>query len=180
MSDEPSGAGAPAPQSPQSPAQPGPASGTPQVPLTVLAQYMKDLSFENPRAPGVFSSTTPPQTSATVTVQVNHLGERAYEVVLNLRLDGTINNEPAYVVELAYAGVFAVGQVANEMVEPLLMIEAPRLLFPFARSVAASATREGGFPQVLISPIDFAGLYRRRRAAKSAAAAPASEAAGTA
>jgi preprotein translocase subunit SecB len=179
MSDQSSGAGAPPQNSPSQP-EAGPA-GTPQVPLTVLAQYLKDLSFENPRAPGIFSSTTPPQSSATVTVNLQHLGERAYEVVLHLRIDGTVNGETAYLVELAYAGVFAVGKVANEMIEPLLMIEAPRLLFPFARNAAAVATREGGFPQVLISPIDFAGLYRsRRRPAAQAAAAAAPAQAGNA
>lgn len=174
MSDQSSGADAPA--SPPKPGnEPEGTAATPQVPLTVLAQYLKDLSFESPRAPGIFSSTTAPQSTATVTVNLQHLGERAYEVVLHLRIDGTVAGEPAYLVELAYAGVFAIGKVANEMVEPLLMIEAPRLLFPFARSAAAAATREGGFPQVLISPIDFAGLYRSRRRAgqTSAAAAPA-------
>lgn len=180
MSDQSSGANAPAtPPSAGNP--PDGAAATPQVPLTVLAQYLKDMSFESPRAPGIFSSTTAPQSTATVTVNLHHLGERAYEVVLHLRIDGTVGGEPAYLVELAYGGVFAVGKVANEMIEPLLMIEAPRLLFPFARSAAAAATREGGFPQVLIGPIDFAGLYRsRRRPAGPAAGAAASGQTGNA
>lgn len=184
MSDQSTGAGAPAaPQPAGDSAGPSGPGGTPQVPLTVLAQYLKDLSFENPRAPGVFSSTTQPQNAATVTVQLHHLGERAYEVVLNIRIDATVSGEAAYVVELAYAGVFAIGKVANEMIEPLLMIEAPRLLFPFARSVAAMATREGGFPQILISPIDFAALYRghrRQQTAQTGAAAAAPAAGGNA
>jgi preprotein translocase subunit SecB len=184
MSDQSTGAGAPAaaPSAEDPAAQPGP-SGTPQVPLTVLAQYLKDLSFENPRAPGVFGSATQPQNAATVTVQLHHLGERAYEVVLNMRIDATVGGEAAYVVELAYGGVFALGKVAPEMIEPLLMVEAPRLLFPFARSVAALATREGGFPQILISPIDFAALYRghrRQQAAQAGAAAAAPAASGNA
>ena len=155
------------------PGQPGP-GGTPQVPLTVLAQYVKDLSFENPRAPGVFGLSGQPQSGAQVTVEVHNIGERTYEVVLNMRIEGQIAREPAYLVELAYGGVFGVGNVAAEMVEPLLMVEAPRLLFPFARSVAAAATREGGFPQVMINPIDFAALYRghrRQRAQQGAASA---------
>lgn len=175
MSDQSNGADAPAVPPAAEPAGPNP-TGSTQMPLTVLAQYLKDLSFENPRAPAVFSSATAPQSAATVTVQLHHLGERTYEVVLNMRIDGTVNGEPGYVVELAYGGVFAIGKVANEMIEPLLMIEAPRLLFPFARSIAAMATREGGFPQILISPIDFAALYRGHRRQQAGAAAPTPEA----
>jgi len=153
--DAPAPAGQPAPQ-PE-------AGASPQVPLTVLAQYVKDLSFENPRAPGVFASPAAPQTGASVTVQVHHLGERNYEVVLNMQIRGETGGEAAYLVEVVYGGLFAVGNVANEMIEPLLMVEAPRLLFPFARGIAATVTREGGFPQVLINPIDFAALYRGHR-----------------
>ena len=182
MTDQTSGNGASTgPASPQASAAPGPQGpgaqgpgGTPQVPLTVLAQYVKDLSFENPRAPGVFGQAGQPQSGAQVTVEVHNIGERVYEVVLNMRVEGQIAGEPAYLVELAYGGVFAIGSVAGEMIEPLLMVEAPRLLFPFARGVAAAATREGGFPQVLINPIDFASLYRghrRQRAQQDAASA---------
>jgi preprotein translocase subunit SecB len=173
MSDQPPSNGATPPDAaPQAQAAPG----SPQVPFTVIAQYVKDLSFENPRAPAVFSSQAAPQTAASVTVQVHHLGERTYEVVLNMQLNGTVGGEPAYIVEVVYGGLFAIGgNVANEMIEPLLMVEAPRLLFPFARGVAALATREGGFPQVLINPVDFAALYRshRRQRGLSQAAATA-------
>lgn len=152
------------------------APAAPSVPLAIIAQYVKDLSFENPRAPAVFASTTPPQSSANVSVQTRHLGERAYEVLLNMRIEGTVGGEAAYIVELSYGGVFAVGQVPDEIVEPLLMVEAPRLLFPFARSVAASATREGGFPQILINPIDFGAMYRARRQQQAAASQPGAQA----
>lgn len=150
--------------------QAGPQAGPP---FTVLAQYVKDLSFENPRAPQVFSSQAAPQTSATVAVQVQHMAERTYEVVLNMQLTGTVNGESAYIVEISYGGVFAIGNVANELIEPILMVEAPRLLFPFVRGVAAMATREGGFPQVLINPIDFAALWRNHRRQRAEAQAPA-------
>ncbi len=147
----------------------------PQVSLAVIAQYVKDLSFENPRAPQVFGSTAAPQSTASVTVGTRQLAERTYEVTLNMRIEGKVNDEPAYIVELVYGGVFAVGAVPGELIEPLLMVEAPRLLFPFARGVAASATREGGFPQILINPIDFGAMYRNRvqAAAKAAASGPA-------
>jgi len=172
MSDQiPSNGGTPSDEPAQNPAS----AGSPQVPLTVVAQYVKDLSFENPRAPAVFSSPAAPQTSAQVSVQVHHLGERTYEVVLNMQLNGTVGSEPAYLVEIVYGGLFAIGSnVSNEMIEPLLMVEAPRLLFPFARNVAAVATREGGFPQVLISPVDFAALYRNHRRQRNRSQAPAS------
>lgn len=176
MSEESDKAAAPQTGGSQTGGSPAAAQPTaPQVPLAVIAQYIKDLSFENPRAPSVFSSTTPPQSAASVTVGTRQLAERTYEVTLNMRIEGKVNNEPAYIVELSYGGVFAIGAVPNELIEPLLMVEAPRLLFPFARGVAASATREGGFPQILINPIDFGAMYRNRiqqAAAKAAAAAP--------
>lgn len=173
MSDDTTGSAAPspAPES-QQPQQPGALPVAPQVSLAVIAQYVKDLSFENPRAPQVFGSTAAPQSTASVTVGSRQLAERTYEVTLNMRIEGKVNDEPAYIVELVYGGVFAVGAVPGELIEPLLMVEAPRLLFPFARGVAASATREGGFPQILINPIDFGAMYRNRiqQAAKAAAA----------
>jgi preprotein translocase subunit SecB len=182
MSDDTPGSGAPspAPETPQAsqqqPQQPGALPAAPQVPLAVIAQYIRDLSFENPRAPQVFNSAATPQSAASVTVGTRQLAERTYEVTLNMRIEGKVNDETAYIVELSYGGVFAIGAVPNELIEPLLMIEAPRLLFPFARSIAASATREGGFPQILVNPIDFGAMYRNRvqqAAAKAAAAAPA-------
>jgi preprotein translocase subunit SecB len=172
MTDQPPSNGAPPPDGAPTAAPEaatGPRSGQSQVPFTVLAQYVKDLSFENPRAPAVFSGQAAPQTSATVTVQVQPMAERTFEVVLNMHLTGTVAGESAYLVEVAYGGVFAIGNVADEMIEPILMVEAPRLLFPFARGVAAMATREGGFPQVLINPIDFAALYRNHRRQRSQA-----------
>ncbi len=145
-------------------------SAMPQVPLAIVAQYLKDLSFENPRAPQVFATGTAPQSTAQVTIGTRPLGERAHEVTLNMRIEGKVKDDTAYMVEVSYAGVFAVGPVPNEVIEPLLMIEAPRLLFPFARAVAATATREGGFPQIMVNPIDFAAMYRARRPEAAAGA----------
>jgi preprotein translocase subunit SecB len=159
MSDETPGAPASTPAADKPGAQPA----TPQVPLAILAQYVKDLSFENPRAPQIFSAPAAPQSTAAVTIGTRSLTERTYEVTLNLRIEGKVGEDTAYMVEVAYSGIFAIGPVPPELVEPLLMIEAPRLLFPFARAVAATATREGGFPQIMVNPIDFAGMYRNRR-----------------
>jgi len=133
-----------------------------QVPLTVKAQYIKDLSFENPRAPASFQTMQgPPSIEVTVNVGAQHLAEQDYEVTLAIIVSAKMQNEPLFMVELSYCGVVTLGQVPAEHMRPLLLIEAPRLLFPFARNIVADATREGGFPPLLLQPIDFVELYRR-------------------
>ena len=107
MSDDTTGSAppGPAPGSRQSASeQPDAQPAAPQVSLAVIAQYVKDLSFENPRAPQVFGSTAAPQSTASVTVGTRQLAERTYEVTLNLRIEGKVNDEPAYIVELVYGG----------------------------------------------------------------------------
>jgi preprotein translocase subunit SecB len=134
------------------------------VPLTVMSQYLKDLSFENPNAPGIYQNADePPQGSAEVEVQARKLGPDRYEVSLKLHVEATRHGQVAYILEVDYAGVFEVGDVPAERVEPLLLIEGPRLLFPFARSVAALTVAESGFSRLMISPIDFAAVYREQR-----------------
>jgi len=149
MTDQPPGAAA----------QPAQVS---QVPLTVKAQYIKDFSFENPRAPASFQTMQgPPAIEVTVNVGAQHLSEQDYEVTLAISVAAKMQNEPLFMIELSYCGVVTLGQVPAEHMRPLLLIEAPRLLFPFARNVVADATREGGFPPLLLQPIDFVELYRR-------------------
>ncbi len=134
-----------------------------QMPLLVNAQYIKDLSFELPNAPDVLRRLTQqPQIQVNVNVQARHLAGETYEVTLTLNADAKLGDEPLFIVELIYAGVFTVQGVAEQSLRPLLLIEAPRLLFPFARAVISSLTREGGLPPMLIQPIDFADLYRRQ------------------
>jgi preprotein translocase subunit SecB len=130
--------------------------------LNVLAQYTKDLSFENPNAPG---SLAPQQQQPAINIQINvganNLAENEYEVTLSIEGKAETGDTVLFSFELAYAGVFRVLNVPQENLHPLIMIECPRLLFPFAREIIASAVRDGGFPPLMLDPVDFVGLYRQ-------------------
>ena len=133
-------------------------AAAPQTPpqLGINVQYIKDFSFESPNAPQIFAPTTvTPDLNLGVNIQSRPVGENAYEVVLMLRLESTIDKKPAFIAELAYAGIFTVEPCPEDILKFLLMAEAPRYLFPFARSILASVMRDGGFPQILVNPIDF-------------------------
>lgn len=135
------------------------------VPLVVNVQYVKDLSFENPNAPrSLLAGNAAPEVSVSVDVRAQGLAERTFEVMLTLSAEAKRETERVFVVELTFAGVFTVADsVPEELMRPLLLIEGPRLLFPFARAILAEATRDGGFPPLLINPIDFGDLFRRRQ-----------------
>ena len=133
--------------------------------LNVLAQYTKDLSFENPNAPGSLSpQAQPPQINIQINVGANNISENEYEVTL--KVEGRAENagKTVFSFDLAYAGVFRILNVPKENLHPLIMIECPRLLFPFAREIIATGTRNGGFPPLLLEPVDFVALYRQRMA----------------
>jgi preprotein translocase subunit SecB len=131
--------------------------------LNALAQYTKDFSFENPNAP---RSLQPQQQGPQINMQVNvnakQLAEADFEVDLTLEGQAKAGEEVLFAFELTYAGVFRVQNVPKDQVHPIVMIECPRLLFPFARQIVAEAVRNGGFPPLYIDPIDFVGLYRQR------------------
>jgi len=157
--------GGPTPQAPQ-----------PQMPaaqIGILVQYVKDFSFENPNAP---RSLTPnpqqPGIQINVGVDATPLSENDIEVML--RLDGKAEAQGflLFGFELLYAGVFRILNVPPESVQPMVLIECPRLLFPFAREIIASATRNGGFPPLMLEPVDFAALYRERMTTAQPAASP--------
>lgn len=130
--------------------------------MRVLAQYVKDLSFENPSAAaGVRGNETAPAIDMGIDVNARPLGEGdAYEVDLRIAAKATRGDDVMFITELVYSGVFQFVNVPPQDVEPLLLIECPRLLFPFSRRLLAEVTREGGYPPLLIDPIDFAALYR--------------------
>ena len=138
-------------------------------PIQITAQYVKDLSFENPNAPqSLTPGAPPPQVSVAVDVRTSQLdpAEQTYEVVLHVRAEAKSGENQAFLVEVAYGSVVKLtGEVKREHVAPLLLVEAPRMTFPFARAVIASATRDGGFPPLLVQPIDFLDLFRRQLAA---------------
>jgi preprotein translocase subunit SecB len=131
--------------------------------LNVLAQYTKDLSFENPNAP---RSLGPQEASPNISIQVNvnvrQLAETDYEVELVLEGSAVDGTSTLFKFDLNYAGVFRVQNIPETEIHPIIMIECPRLLFPFARQIVADAVRCGGFPPLLIDPIDFHALYRQR------------------
>lgn len=131
--------------------------------LNVLTQYTKDFSFENPNAP---RSLTPPQQQPAINIQINvnvrGLAENDYEVELKIEGKADSAGTVLFGFDLTYAGVFRIQNVAQESVHPLVMIECPRLLFPFARNIVADAVRDGGFPPIMLQPIDFVALFRSR------------------
>ncbi len=133
--------------------------------LNALAQYAKDFSFENPNAP---RSLTPQQQQPQISIQVNvdakQMADNDFEVGLTLEGDAKIGSEVLFAFELTYAGVFRVRNIPQDQLHPVVMIECPRLLFPFARQMVADAVRNGGFPPLYIDPIDFVGLYRQKAA----------------
>ena len=146
---------------------PAPAPAPTGTPVTVTAQYIKDFSFESPNAPQIFA---PVQSAPDITMGVNvHTraltvagtppGVTGSEVLLALKLEAKLEGKTGFIAELVYGGVFLLPAAPEEQQRLFLLVEAPRLLFPFARAILANAVREGGFPHVMISPIDFMGLY---------------------
>lgn len=132
--------------------------------LMIQTQYIKDLSFENPRAPrGMEAGQARPEITVRIDVRTQSQGPDRHEVALHLNVEAKIEQETAFVLELTYAGMFGLMNIPQESLQPILLIEAPRLLFPFARRIVADATRDGGYPPLMIDPIDFVALYRRRQ-----------------
>ncbi len=140
--------------------------------IQVLAQYVKDLSFENPAAPMSLQGQKP-ALEVGVDVQARGLGVDQYEVLIRIRADAKSANQTVFVCEVTYAGVFLLKNITQENVQPILLIECPRQLFPFARRVVADITRDGGFPPLMLDPIDFMTLYRAQLAQQKAQTATA-------
>ena len=152
-------------------ATPPPAQST-QPSLGVVAQYVKDFSFENPNAPKSLQTQVQPQIGIQINVSANPLGPTDFEVELKLEGKAEGNGSILFSFELSFAGVFRIQNVPQDSVQPLIMIECPRLLFPFAREIIASATRNGGFQPLLLDPIDFVALYQQRVAQAQAQQQP--------
>jgi preprotein translocase subunit SecB len=135
----------------------------PQPQLRVLAQYIKDLSFENPNAPrSLMAAGQQPQIAIQINVEGKPLSDTDFEVTLRLEAKAEFNNELMFGLELDFAGLFRFGNVPPESMNALVLIECPRLLFPFAREIVSTTARNGGFPPLLLEPVDFAALYRQR------------------
>ena len=143
-------------------AQPSPPTGPS---FAVNAQYIKDLSFESPNIIRIMTQQGgTPEVSFNLGVQANPVGPESFEVTLSVRAEAKRDAMVGFIVELAYAGIFTLSGIPQDQVEPLLFIEAPRLLFPFARAIVADLTRDGGFTPLMLQPIDFVDLYRRKLA----------------
>ncbi|UIJ44395.1 protein-export chaperone SecB [Sphingomonas cannabina] len=131
----------------------------------VLSQYIKDLSFENPNAPAIYQNQSAPKIDVSFNIGSAQVGEDVYEVMLKIEARAeTENGQVAFVVDLSYAGLFGLRNVPADQMQPFLLAEAPRILFPFARHIVAEAVRDGGFPPLMLDPIDFGALYLQQAA----------------
>ena len=128
--------------------------------VRVLGQYLKDLSFENPNAPQ--SLTQQPDIAVAVNVNAKNLSASDFEVELHLDAKASHQEKVLFAAEIVYAGTFRLENFPQQLLHPAVLIECPRMLFPFARQIMAEATRNGGFPPLMLDPIDFAALYQRR------------------
>ncbi len=157
MADEATGNGS-LEESPADPAQ--------AQQLIVNAQYIKDLSFENPRAPqSLMQAGAQPAVEVNVDVKAQNLGPETFEVVLTINASAKTAIDTLFLLELSFGAVVTIRNVPQDMLPAVVLIETPRLMFPFARNIVADATRDGGFPPLMINPIDFAELLRRNQAA---------------
>jgi preprotein translocase subunit SecB len=141
---------------------PAPQPGA-QPSLRILGQYLKDLSFENPNAPQALApQQTQPDINIAVNVNARNLAPTDFEVELHLDAKATRDGKVVFAAELLYAGAFRLENFPPNLLHPAVLIECPRMLFPFARQILADATRNGGFPPLMLDPIDFANMYQRR------------------
>lgn len=134
-----------------------------QPSLRILGQYLKDLSFENPNAPQTLApQQTQPDINISVNVNARNLTTTDFEVELHLDAKATLADKVIFAAELVYAGTFRLENFPAQMMHPAVLIECPRILFPFARQILSEATRNGGFPPLMLDPIDFASMYQQR------------------
>ena len=146
--------------------------------IAVKAQYIQDLSFENPNAPGSLTGAEPPQVGIGVNVNARGAGGDDFEITLKIIANATLADKTVFLLELVYGGLFTLENIPQERRRALCLIECPRILFPFARRIVADATRDGGFPPLFLEPIDFVKLYQSHaadeaRAARAQAESPA-------
>jgi preprotein translocase subunit SecB len=128
----------------------------------LISQYVKDLSFENPNAPAIYQAQTAPQIDVQFNISSGQIGEEVHEVTLKIEVRADSEGTVAFIVDLTYSGLFGFRNVPADQIQPYLLAEGPRLLFPFARRVVADTIRDGGFPALLLEPIDFAQLYMQQ------------------
>jgi preprotein translocase subunit SecB len=139
--------------------------------IRILAQFIRDLSFENPRAPdSLRAQAGPPQIDLGVEMNARARSDELYESDLKLTVTAQTNGETLFQIELLYGGLFQLANIPEAEIEAVLLVECPRFLFPYARRLIADLSGEGGFPPFLLDPIDFAAVYQARRAQAQGAA----------
>jgi len=144
-------------------------TGTAAPVLNILTQYIKDFSFESPNAPNSLRAREKaPPINIGINVNANAMGDDMYDVTLSINARAGEENDVLFNIELVYGGVFRVQNFPQEHMMPIIFIECPRLLFPFARQIMADVSRNGGFPPLMIDPIDFAAMYQQRMAEEAA------------
>ncbi len=132
--------------------------------FVVKGQYIKDLSFENPHAPAsLMAFKDKPNLDVSVDLKAQRIKDDLYELVMLLSARASSDGNTLFLVELAYSGIFQLINVPQEHVEPLLLVDAPFVLFPFARRVVSDVSRDGGFPPLMLEPIDFLSLYKQNK-----------------
>ncbi len=136
--------------------------------MKILGQYIKDLSFENPNAPqSLAGQDGQPEINISVNVNAKPMSETDFEVELHLNAKAEGKSSVVFAAELLYAGIFRLENIPQEALHPIVLVECPRMLFPFARQIIADVSRNGGFPPLMLDPIDFAAMYQQRAAAAS-------------
>lgn len=134
--------------------------------MKILGQYIKDLSFENPNAPqSLAGQEDQPEINISVNVNAKPMSETDFEVELHLNAKAQGKSSVVFAAELLYAGIFRLENIPQEALHPIVLVECPRMLFPFARQIIADVSRNGGFPPLMLDPIDFAAMYQQRAAA---------------
>ena len=147
-------------QDPIKPTPEGNGEGPAEMPqATTIAQYIKDLSVESPSAPQVFQWQTQPSLDVQFGITGGKVGEDVHEIILKIEVNAKSDSGTHFIVDLSYAGLFGFRNIPEEALPPFLLVEAPRMLFPFARQIVAEAVQNLGFPPVLLDPIDFASAY---------------------
>ena len=164
----------------QDPINPNNGQGPEDAPqMAVLTQYIKDLSVESPNSPQVYQWQVQPQVDIQFNINVNNVSEEVHEVILKVNVAARSDQGAHFIVDLSYAGLIGLRNLPEEAVGPFLLIEAPRLLFPFVRQVIAESVQHAGFPPLLLDPIDFNAVFLQQLAAQSGdagAAAPPADA----
>ncbi|WP_339041960.1 protein-export chaperone SecB [Candidatus Lariskella endosymbiont of Hedychridium roseum] len=132
-------------------------------PIVVNTQYIRDFSFENPQAPAIFLKNEQPKVEIDLDINAKSIGDNVFEVILGIQAKASIENDVIFLVELQYAGVFTVNTTNEAEKEMLLLVNCPGIIFPYARRIISDITRDGGYPPLMIAPIDFLELYEKKR-----------------